>query len=162
MSPGRIVDVGDVNLVLAVAQEAGRDETKPKVVNAVTLEVTPEQAEKIDLARSVGTLSLVLRNQVDPTPSKTSGATKDSLLALKVDHAVEFGLGELQAGRKPVFVLEHTLETLLREVITNRFDERSDAPGGDDGDIGRGVVGDELDDRAQRVEGARQAHEHDG
>ncbi len=54
------------------------------------------------------------------------------LLALKVDHAVEFGLGELQAGRKPVFVLEHTLETLLREVITNRFDERSDAPGGDD------------------------------
>src|SRR6476469_1153889 len=52
-------------LVLAVAQEASRDETKPKVVNAVTLEVTPQQAEKLDLARSVGTLSLVLRNQVD-------------------------------------------------------------------------------------------------
>jgi pilus assembly protein CpaB len=67
-------------LVLAVAQEAGRDETKPKVVNAVTLEVTPEQAEKIDLARSVGTLSLVLRNQIDPDLSKTAGATKDSLL----------------------------------------------------------------------------------
>ncbi|MGH8772300.1 MAG: Flp pilus assembly protein CpaB, partial [Burkholderiales bacterium] len=33
-------------LVLAVAQEASRDETKPKVVNAVTLEVTPEEAEK--------------------------------------------------------------------------------------------------------------------
>ena len=31
-------------LVLAVAQEAGRDDTKPKVVDAVTLEVTPEQA----------------------------------------------------------------------------------------------------------------------
>ena len=72
-------------LVLAVAQEAGRDETKPKVVNAVTLEVSPEQAEKIDLARSVGTLSLVLRNQVDPTPSKTSGATKDSLLAMRIE-----------------------------------------------------------------------------
>jgi pilus assembly protein CpaB len=67
-------------LVLAVAQEAGRDETKPKVVNAVTLEVTPEQAEKLDLARSVGTLSLVLRNQIDPEPSGTTGATKDSLL----------------------------------------------------------------------------------
>ena len=47
-------------LVLAVAQEVGRDDTKPRVVNAVTLEVTPQQAEKIDLARSVGTLSLVL------------------------------------------------------------------------------------------------------
>lgn len=67
-------------LVLAVAQEVNRDETKPKVVNAVTLEVTPEQAEKLDLARSVGTLSLVLRNQVDPQPVQTSGATKLTLL----------------------------------------------------------------------------------
>lgn len=67
-------------LVLAVAQEVNRDETKPKVVNAVTLEVTPEQAEKLDLARSVGTLSLALRNQVDPASASTEGATKLTLL----------------------------------------------------------------------------------
>jgi len=67
-------------LVLAVAQEADRDATKPKVVNAVTLEVTPAQAEGLDLARSVGTLSLVLRNQSDPTPGGTDGATKLTLL----------------------------------------------------------------------------------
>lgn len=67
-------------LVLAVAQEVNRDETKPKVVNAVTLEVTPEQAEKLDLARSVGTLSLALRNQVDPQSAQTDGATKVTLL----------------------------------------------------------------------------------
>ncbi|KQQ32665.1 Flp pilus assembly protein CpaB [Duganella sp. Leaf126] len=67
-------------LVLAVAQEVGRDETKPRVVNAVTLEVTPDQAEKLDLARSVGTLSLVLRNQVDPRPGTTDGATRATLL----------------------------------------------------------------------------------
>ena len=67
-------------LVLAVAQEVGRDETKPRVVNAVTLEVTPEQAENLDLARSVGSLSLVLRNQVDPQPGVTDGATKLTLL----------------------------------------------------------------------------------
>jgi len=71
-------------MVLAVAQESSRDETKPKVVNAVTLEVTPEQAEKLDLARSVGTLSLVLRNQIDPDPSRTAGATKASLLGKEV------------------------------------------------------------------------------
>jgi pilus assembly protein CpaB len=47
-------------LVLAVAQEAGRDDTKPKVVNAVTLELSLEDAEKLDLARNIGTLSLVL------------------------------------------------------------------------------------------------------
>jgi pilus assembly protein CpaB len=69
-------------LVLAVGQEAGRDDTKPKVVNAVTLEVSPMDAEKIDLARSVGTLSLVLRNQIDAKGSQGAGATKDSLLGL--------------------------------------------------------------------------------
>ena len=67
-------------LVLAVAQEVNRDETKPKVVNAVTLEVTPSEAEKLDLARSVGTLSLALRNQVDPAAAATLGATKENLL----------------------------------------------------------------------------------
>ena len=67
-------------LVLAVAQEVSRDDTKPRVVNAVTLEVTPDQAENLDLARSVGTLSLVLRNQVDPRPGVTEGATKLTLL----------------------------------------------------------------------------------
>lgn len=66
-------------LVLAVAQEADRDDTKPKVVNAVTLELTPEDAEKLDLARNVGTLSLVLRNQVDKTAVATSGITKKQL-----------------------------------------------------------------------------------
>lgn len=68
-------------LVLAVAQEADRDATKPKVVNAVTLELTPKDAELLDLARSVGTLSLVLRNQTDPKATEASGgATKAQLL----------------------------------------------------------------------------------
>lgn len=66
--------------MLAVAQEVNRDETKPRVVNAVTLEVTPAQAETLDLARSVGTLSLALRNQVDPNAAETRGATKLTLL----------------------------------------------------------------------------------
>jgi len=69
-------------LVLAVAQEVARDDTKPRVVNAVTLEVTPDQAEQLDLARSVGTLSLALRNQVDPAPSSTPGATRHSVLGM--------------------------------------------------------------------------------
>jgi len=67
-------------MVLAVAQKASRDETKPEVVSAVTLEVTPEQAEKLDLARSVGTLSLVLRSQTDRTPVATKGMRRTDLL----------------------------------------------------------------------------------
>jgi pilus assembly protein CpaB len=67
-------------LVLAVAQEASRDETRPKVVSAVTLEVSPHQAARLDLARSVGQLSLVLRNQVDRTTGLTPLVTKAELL----------------------------------------------------------------------------------
>ncbi|MDQ3060675.1 MAG: Flp pilus assembly protein CpaB [Pseudomonadota bacterium] len=70
-------------LVLAVAQESGRDDTKPKVVSAVTLELTLEDSEKLDLARSVGTLSLVLRNQIDKETVATSGITKSQLLGEK-------------------------------------------------------------------------------
>lgn len=85
--PGRTNDQQSISkivlekiLVLAVAQQVSRDDTQPKVVNAVTLQVSPEQAEKLDLARSVGTLSLVLRNQVDDDKLKTMGATKLTLL----------------------------------------------------------------------------------
>lgn len=67
-------------LVLAIAQEAKRDETKPKVVNAVTLEVTPQQAEKLDLARSVGSLSLILRNPMDKEDPSTQGIRREDLL----------------------------------------------------------------------------------
>lgn len=67
-------------LVLAVAQQSSRDSTKPRVVNAVTLEVTPEQAEKIDLARSIGKLSLVLRNQMDGSRTDVAGIMRHQLL----------------------------------------------------------------------------------
>jgi pilus assembly protein CpaB len=53
------------------------------VVSAVTLELAPEDAEKLDLARSVGTLSLVLRNQLDKANVATAGVTKVELLRLR-------------------------------------------------------------------------------
>jgi pilus assembly protein CpaB len=83
-------------LVLAVAQEAGRDDTKPKVVSAVTLELSPDDAEKLDLARSVGTLSLVLRNQVDQKTVATGGVTKTELFGDKKASALK-----LVAASKP-------------------------------------------------------------
>jgi pilus assembly protein CpaB len=78
-------------LVLAVAQEASRDETKPKVVNAVTLELSLEDAEKLDLARSVGTLSLVLRNQLDKTQVASEGISKAQLFRIKEAPATVMG-----------------------------------------------------------------------
>jgi pilus assembly protein CpaB len=51
-------------------------------VNAVTLEVSPDDAEKLDLARSIGTLSLVLRSQAEDMAAATRGATREGLLGL--------------------------------------------------------------------------------
>lgn len=53
--------------VIAVDQLASEQKDRPTVARAVTLEVTPYQAQKIVLATNVGTLSLVLRKAGDST-----------------------------------------------------------------------------------------------
>ncbi|KVD11498.1 Flp pilus assembly protein CpaB [Burkholderia ubonensis] len=102
-------------LVLAVAQQVSRDDTQPKVVNAVTLEVSPEQAEKLDVARSVGTLSLVLRNQVDKQTLNTDGATKLTLLGRPVAPSAP----PAPARAKPVrvHVASHAAPAVRRDCI---------------------------------------------
>jgi pilus assembly protein CpaB len=47
--------------VIAVDQVAAEQKEKPSIAKAVTLEVTPEQAQKVALATEIGTLSLILR-----------------------------------------------------------------------------------------------------
>ena len=59
--------------VLAVDQVTTGDPDKPKVVNAVTLELTPHESEKLDLARNIGRLSLVLRNELDTSKVNSAG-----------------------------------------------------------------------------------------
>ncbi|MEO6185088.1 MAG: Flp pilus assembly protein CpaB [Steroidobacteraceae bacterium] len=51
--------------VLAVDQSAATEKNEPVVVRAVTLEVSPEGAERIMQAREVGRLQLTLRNPLD-------------------------------------------------------------------------------------------------
>ncbi|WP_175884961.1 Flp pilus assembly protein CpaB [Burkholderia sp. BCC0044] len=102
-------------LVLAVAQQVSRDDTAPKVVNAVTLEVTPEQAERLDLARSVGTLSLVLRNQVDQKTLNTDGATKMTLLGK--EPAPEAPPAPVHARPVRVHVASHAAPEARRDCV---------------------------------------------
>jgi pilus assembly protein CpaB len=66
--------------VLAVAQDTEGDPAKPKVVKAVTLELTPSEAEKLDLARSIGALSLVLRSENDAVDVDSAGTRLDDIL----------------------------------------------------------------------------------
>jgi pilus assembly protein CpaB len=66
--------------VLAIAQETTADPAKPKVVNAVTLELSPTESEKLDLARSIGELSLALRNEFDTTEINSNGVRLPDIL----------------------------------------------------------------------------------
>ena len=52
--------------VLGVDQLANENKNDPVVAKAVTIEVTPEQSQKLALASQIGTLSLALRGTIDP------------------------------------------------------------------------------------------------
>ena len=68
--------------VLASGQniDKPKNEREAESVRAVTLQVTPEQAEKLALASTEGKLRLVLRNQIDQGDEQTPGSNKKSLL----------------------------------------------------------------------------------
>ncbi|MFZ4498438.1 MAG: Flp pilus assembly protein CpaB [Burkholderiales bacterium] len=91
--------------VLAAAQETWADPAKPKLVNAVTLELSPSEAERLDLARTVGTLSLVLRNELDDgahtSGERSAGARLTDLVASVAPAAVS----AVRAASRPPRVL---------------------------------------------------------
>ena len=64
------------------------DKNHPQVVPTVTLEVTPEQAETLNLASFQGKVRLALRNQMDRTEHATRGVIT-SQLAYKQPAVVE-------------------------------------------------------------------------
>ena len=57
-----------------------KDEREANSVKTVTLQVTPDQSEKLALASAEGKLRLSLRNSADQIDETTTGATKRSLL----------------------------------------------------------------------------------
>jgi pilus assembly protein CpaB len=83
-------------LVLASGPEfgqKGKDERATPAVDVITLEVTPEEAEKLALAATEGKLQLALRNLKDSEEILTKGTTIPYLLASyreggKVERAV--------------------------------------------------------------------------
>lgn len=66
--------------VLGVDQSDNDEENKPVVAKAVTVEVTPEQAQSISLGESVGTVSLTLRHVADDAPLTQKLLTVGQLL----------------------------------------------------------------------------------
>jgi pilus assembly protein CpaB len=57
-----------------------KDDRETNSVKAVTLQVTPDEAEKLALAASEGKLQLVMRNSIDQGDTTTKGVDKQGLL----------------------------------------------------------------------------------
>jgi pilus assembly protein CpaB len=66
--------------ILATGQITDQKEGKPVVVPTVTLDLTPDDAEKLVLAGSKGSLQLLLRNISDIAPVESKGATISKVL----------------------------------------------------------------------------------
>jgi pilus assembly protein CpaB len=61
--------------------DSPENQRTPSEVKAVTVQVTPEQAEKLVLAANQGKLQLVMRNYGDQEDTQTKGANNASLLS---------------------------------------------------------------------------------
>ncbi len=87
--------------VLAVGQILQEKEGKPVQVPTVTLDVTPDQAEKLALA-SENKVQLILKHLGDTNTVKTPGATVASLLGgVSAPHApARHGGGKVRARRR--------------------------------------------------------------
>src|SRR6516162_1592720 len=68
--------------VLSVAQSTEQKDGKPQLARSITLEVTPEEAEKLSLASQEGQIALALRGLGDDAAITTIGSNKRDLLAL--------------------------------------------------------------------------------
>ena len=68
--------------VLSVAQSTEQKDGKPQLARSITLEVTPEEAEKLSLASQEGPIVLALRGLGDDAQLTTIGSNKRDLLSL--------------------------------------------------------------------------------
>jgi pilus assembly protein CpaB len=99
--------------VLGIDQSDNDEADKPVVAKAVTVEVTPEQAQSIALGQQVGTVSLALRHVADdatvaekpfsvsdlgPTPRRTAASGP----SVRVVRGVEASKFSFSAGSAPV------------------------------------------------------------
>jgi pilus assembly protein CpaB len=88
--------------VLAVDQLADQRADKPAVVKAVTLEVDPTDGQKIALAATVGTLSLLLRKAGDVVSADTRRVTTRDLMTAPAQesHFVTIGVMRPSKGER--------------------------------------------------------------
>lgn len=98
-----------VKVLASGQQNQTKSDGKAALVNTVTLEVTPPQAEKLKLAEAEGRIQLSIRNATDQIMEKTPGATRrDVLNDIALENRAregtrDFGGGPRPSGTPPTF-----------------------------------------------------------
>ncbi len=91
-----------VKVLASGQQNQTKPDGKPALVNTVTLEVTPPQAEKLKLAEAEGRIQLSIRNATDQILEKTPGATRrDVLNDIALETRAREGTRDLGGGARP-------------------------------------------------------------
>lgn len=103
--------------VLSVGQGADERKTEPQVANSVTIEVTNEGAQKVALARTVGTLSLSLRSAADASAAN-GGLTTISSFGGSIAANAQSSVGSLVDA-----VAKEPEEPKFKTVIVTRGDK---------------------------------------
>jgi pilus assembly protein CpaB len=85
--------------VLAVDQLADQRADKPSVVKAVTIEVDPTEGQKVALAATVGTLSLLLRKAGEATGHDTRRVTTRDLMTAPAQESHFVTIGVMRPSR---------------------------------------------------------------
>jgi pilus assembly protein CpaB len=102
--------------VLAVDQLVNDRQEQAKLVKAVTLEVTTEDAQKILLGTNVGHLSLILRHVGETKPEAVSSVTESDLIPSQKPQQVPAPLS--QAAPVPAMGTVYIVRGMKRESYT--------------------------------------------
>ncbi len=106
-------------LVLATGPEMGKKDDKKggsRGVDVITLEVTPEEGEKLALATNSGTIQLALRNYADTEEVITPGSTIKTMLA---SYRESYRSEVTEAISKPVIRPELHTVTVIKGTNVN-------------------------------------------
>jgi pilus assembly protein CpaB len=89
------------------------DDGRPIVTTVATLEVQPEESERLAVAQSQGTIQLVLRGYGDPDSIETRGASTRDVVAMLKDYSRAPVSVPARTGRQPVRRNGNGIERLM-------------------------------------------------
>ena len=107
--------------VIAVDQIAAEQKDRPVVAKAVTLEVTPFQAQKISLATSVGSLSLILRKAGNSNVVADRRVTESDLSEGEARPAPQAPQAPAKAQPAPVPVYSGATVNIIRNLKSQEY-----------------------------------------